>query len=44
MKFKDKNGNIFIPSSKFMEEQMLQSGLYTEVKKETKTQGEQEKE
>lgn len=36
MKFKDKDGNVFIPTSKFMEEQMKQSEFYTEVKKESK--------
>lgn len=36
MKFKDKDGNIFIPASKFMEEQMKQSKFYTEVKKNAK--------
>lgn len=36
MKFKDKDGNVFIPTSKFMEEQMKQSKFYTEVKKDAK--------
>lgn len=36
MKFKDKNGNIFIPTSKFLEEKMKKSNLYTEVKEEAK--------
>lgn len=42
MKFKDKNGNVFIPTSKFMEEQMRESEFYTEVKKETKPKEVQE--
>jgi len=42
MKFKDKNGNVFIPTSKFMEEQMKQSKFYAEVKRETKTKEIQE--
>ncbi len=32
MKFKDKNGNIFIPTSKCLEEEMKHSKFYTEVK------------
>ena len=36
MKFKDKNGNIFVPTSKFLEEKMKKSKLYTEVKEEVK--------
>ena len=36
MKFKDKNGNIFAPTSKFTEEQMKKSKLYTEVKEDKK--------
>lgn len=36
MKFKDKNGTIFVPTSKFMEEEMKKSALYTEVKREIK--------
>ena len=31
MKFRDKNGNIFIPTSKFTEEQMRKSGKYQEI-------------
>ncbi len=42
MKFKDKNGNVFIPTSKFMEEQMKQSKNYTEIKKEAKPKETQE--
>jgi len=36
MKFKDKNGNIFTPTSKFLEEKMKKSKLYTEVKEDKK--------
>lgn len=33
MKFKDKNGNIFIPTSKFLEDKMKQDTKnYTEIK------------
>ncbi len=42
MKFKDKNGNVFIPTSKFMEEEMKQSKFYTEIKKEIKLKEAQE--
>ena len=36
MKFKDKNGNIFIPTSKFTEEQMKKSKRFQEIKEEVK--------
>ena len=36
MKFKDKNGNIFVPTSKFTEEQMKKSKFYIEIKEEPK--------
>lgn len=42
MKFKDKNGNVFVPTSKCMEEQMKQSEFYTEMKKEVKRKEVQE--
>lgn len=32
MKFKDKSGNIFIPTSKCIEEEMKNSKFYREVK------------
>lgn len=33
MKFKDKNGNIFIPTSKFLQDKMKQDTKnYTEIK------------
>lgn len=32
MKFKDKNGNIFIPTSKCIEEEMKNSKFYAEIK------------
>lgn len=32
MKFKDKDGNVFIPTSKFTEEHMKKSKHYTEIK------------
>lgn len=35
MKFKDKNGNIFIPTSKFLEDKMKKDSNYTEVKTKT---------
>lgn len=37
MKFKDKNGNIFIPTSKCLEDEMKRSKFYTEVKEVPKT-------
>lgn len=43
MKFKDKNGNVFVPTSRCMEEQMRQSEFYTEIKKEAKPKELQEK-
>ncbi len=43
MKFKDKNGNIFIPTSKFTEEQMKKSNRYTEIKEEAKPKEEKQK-
>lgn len=41
MKFKDKNGTVFVPTSKFMQEKMKQSNCYTEVKKDIKPSQEQ---
>lgn len=34
MKFKDKNGNIFIPTNNLTESQMKKSKNYTEIKEE----------
>ena len=42
MKFKDKDGNVFVPTSKCMEEQMKQSEFYTEIKKEARLKETQE--
>lgn len=36
MKFKDKNGNIFIPTNPRTEEEMKNSKFYEEVKKDNK--------
>ncbi len=43
MKFRDKSGNIFVPTSKFMEEQMKQSKFYVEIKKEVKLKEQENK-
>lgn len=43
MKFKDKNGNIFIPTSKCLEDEMKRSKFYTEVKRSTETKGKAER-
>ena len=32
MKFKDKNGNVFIPTSQFTEMQMEKSNKFTKIK------------
>lgn len=34
MKFKDKNGNVFIPTNSLTESQMKKSKNYTEIKEE----------
>lgn len=43
MKFKDKSGNVFIPTSKFLESEMKNSKEYTEIKENRKEiQGEKQ--
>lgn len=39
-KFKDKNGNVFIPTSKFLEDKMKHDSNYTEIKAKTSKENE----